>query len=391
MWIVLFICLLWLILKFILKNSAYYQFFSTTLEVKEKCSRNSGQGVKACIPERVYKPVYVFESQGTGPKRQRSENIGELIKKPESGTFKVINCTTAGYIHYDEERLVIGDKIISSEADEVLINNLDYDIGNVAVFKERVKLLEWLYQHKSISVTIITSFGLERFEEIYHELLTLNSADLKESKEIESAWYKWIFLMRKFRHRIEPIKLIGGDIKEDNRDKDLPHDFRQDEEINQELEKLFFSYRSIYNDLTFKERILLLDLAKDGIINIKNKYALNSLCKKGLLEVRPDTEKGSLHEKPILRIKRNSFKKYLSQLAEQGETRDIVDTIEKKGNWSSIKYLLIILIIGLVIFLGFIEQSIFDRFVALFGAAAVVIPLIFRLSQSFLFKQDTTT
>jgi hypothetical protein len=395
--LILFIYFLWRLLVFILKNVAYYQFLGGVIDEHESCISGYLISNGNKITHRVYKPIYVFELNPGKKKYEdlKTETLRELVKKPESADFKVIHCTSFDKVRFDDKNLYLGeDKAINYQVKHVLINNLDYDIGNAQIFKNRLKILEWLYQHKSIRVTITSSFSLKRFEEIYLQLCQSSSGDITETKRLESAWYKWIFLLRKFRFRIEPIKMIFGDeeVEDEIENKEIEEikDFTEEADINNELNTLSFAWQSIYNDLDFKEKILLLDLVKDGIINIKNKYALRSLCRKGLIQFRGKDETGSILEKPILKIKRNSFRKFISQLAEQGETKEIIDTIEKRGNWSSIKYLLIILIIGLAIFLGVVEQSIFDRFTALLGAAAAVIPLIFKLSQSFLFKaQDS--
>ena len=379
---------LWLLVTYVMRNIAYYRFDEILQNRQFEIETSTYPTIsESTIPDKIYKPLYIFSS--SGEKKPAIEKITELIKtisKSDGNKYNIINCTNINAIEYDEEQLIIKDyKTFSSFIDDMLIVNLDYNIKNLSNFKERVKILEWLYQFKKVNVTITSSSGLFRFRELYEELLRENIKDADQIKELENTWNKWVFLLRKFKRTILPMRVIKYI---DSVENEITVDFVTDGECDDEKNKIFFAYQSIWTSLNQKEKILLLDLAEDGIINIKNNQALNMLIKKGLIVTRPEDEKGSFQDCPVIRIKRNSFKSFVLQLKDSGETKEIKRWINKKGNWANTKYILLILIVGLIIFIGFLEQSFVDRFVALFGASAAVIPMIFKLGQNLIFKKE---
>jgi hypothetical protein len=128
----------------------------------------------------------------------------------------------------------------------------------------------------------------------------------------------------------------------------------------------------LYNDrwekCTEKEKFLLYNIARDGLMNYKNTMEIIALLKKGLLVIDND------------RIKPFSagFRAYILSICTE-DNADMV-RIQKKylenSSWQQIRMPLIILLIGIAVIVFFTQQYIFDKLLILAGGISTLAPLI---------------
>jgi hypothetical protein len=155
-----------------------------------------------------------------------------------------------------------------------------------------------------------------------------------------------------------------------------------------ELEKDLFSiqlqliaynyYSSIWYSLTLDEKLILYDLAEDGLVNTYNSFAFNSLSSKGLI-VRAN---GLLH------IFSNSFRNFiLTGIGDQEKTR-LKKQFEESGAWSKLKAPLVFVIIAILVFIVASQQAVFTKAIGYISLFATSIPALVQLLSSRINKPD---
>ncbi len=126
-------------------------------------------------------------------------------------------------------------------------------------------------------------------------------------------------------------------------------------------------YTDIIQSCSFEEKFVLNDLADDMIINSKNFRSIYTLLFKGILRRRTDT----------IVFMNKSIRRYLLM----NQSRNFDSDIDKKlikdsGTWKGYKFTIVLIIIGLLIFLGLANRNYLDDLYTLFIALGAGIATI---------------
>lgn len=108
-------------------------------------------------------------------------------------------------------------------------------------------------------------------------------------------------------------------------------------------------YTALWNTLTIEERFVIYDMAKNDFVNVKNKSTIIGLLKKGMVNY----DNG-------LRLFNSSFRNFVLQ-ANKEEALAMEKVVKQKGSWSKMRNILILVILGLVVLMGFGQPDFFQN------------------------------
>jgi hypothetical protein len=126
-------------------------------------------------------------------------------------------------------------------------------------------------------------------------------------------------------------------------------------------------YDEIWKGLSEEEKLILFDLAQDGLVNSKNETVIFDLTKKGLIKPYP-----------ILSPINLSFGFYINYLISSEEAVELEVAAKKDGMWATYKYLAIFLIVVIIIFLSLAEKEAIARITGIISLTAAVFPGVVR-------------
>ncbi len=145
---------------------------------------------------------------------------------------------------------------------------------------------------------------------------------------------------------------------------------------NSHLMKL--RYNHIWNNLSRMEKLILFDLADDGMLNTKNKYLINRLKMKGLVTI-----------KPYPKIFTPSFKYFLKFSINPEETKQIENKVSKNGQWRNTKYLILLILIPLAALVFISQGTSIEKIIGIFTGIVALFSGAMRLMDTNLFRSST--
>jgi hypothetical protein len=146
-----------------------------------------------------------------------------------------------------------------------------------------------------------------------------------------------------------------------------------------ELEKDLFSiklqtisynfYSQIWHSLSHEEKVILYDLAEDGLVNTNDRFTLNILLGKGLI-VRKD---GLLH------VFNKSFRNFILTNIGEEEISAIKKHFRKNSTWSKLRTPLVMIMVAIVVFIFASQEGAFTKTVGYITLLAGSIPVLIQL------------
>lgn len=130
-----------------------------------------------------------------------------------------------------------------------------------------------------------------------------------------------------------------------------------------------YFYTYIWQSLTKEEKVLLYDLAEDGLVNPYDDYNLSLLIYKGLITRAEGT----------LMLFNKGFRNYILTAIGNSEVERIKAQVKDTGNWSSLKAPLNISIIGILIFLIVSQQEAYSQILTYITALGAGIPAVLKI------------
>ncbi|WP_340112085.1 hypothetical protein [Maribellus mangrovi] len=220
---------------------------------------------------------------------------------------------------------------------------------------------EYLLQHKKMEtllpklnelldasdrkIIIEMPYDLDYIEEYFEELVTDGRYKAEEEIEIINYESELKHLFRRFYRFTGSIDkdYINDILKELHKHSRNPEG--SEEELLADAHLLKLQYSHIWNNLSHMEKLILFDLADDGMMNLKNRFLINRLKLKGLINLDPAPE-----------IFTSSFQYFLKYSVNQEEINSLEQRLSKEGKWKNTRYLILLLLIPLVAFM-FISQG----------------------------------
>jgi hypothetical protein len=128
-------------------------------------------------------------------------------------------------------------------------------------------------------------------------------------------------------------------------------------------------YASIWQSLSADEKFILYDLASDGLVNIKNRFAINLLINKGLII----EDEGHLH------LFNRSFRHFIVSAIGRPGRADIDLLYGKSSKWGKLRTPLLIVVIAIFIFLAVSQEGTYTTLIKVLGSVTAGVPLLFKL------------
>lgn len=143
----------------------------------------------------------------------------------------------------------------------------------------------------------------------------------------------------------------------------------KEEEIMNRIALYKKLYEFIWRDCSAKERYLLYDFARDGLMNFKNTPEIFSLLRKGIFCIREDGE---------VVLFDNSFRIYLTKFLPLSQITGLRKMFRRDSTWQSFSIPLLIMLIAAACFIFFTQQEIWQKSMALLTGLLSILPLIVK-------------
>ncbi|MCB0805863.1 MAG: hypothetical protein KDC05_08700 [Bacteroidales bacterium] len=286
---------------------------------------------------------------------------------------------TTDYLNNKDEKVVeihaedmLGEKYnfpsdISDPKTLIWVTGLDNMIRRLKNHENiQDKLIE-LNNNAKARIIITIPFELEFIYDYYEDYITDNELEKSEKSRLYILKQTWKNIFADyFKYTGKPEYISKETESGSTIENGLPI-HHADEKLYGVKSSMEAKYQYIWSNLTAAEKLVLYDLADDGMLNLKNKYLINKLVMKGLIVY-----------KPYPRLFSDSFQYYLRFSVKPEETLRIERKLGKRGKWKNMRFLLLLFIIPLAGFV-FIAQGIsFDKVIGIFAGVLALLSGLMR-------------
>lgn len=116
------------------------------------------------------------------------------------------------------------------------------------------------------------------------------------------------------------------------------------------------------------------------MLNYKNKPVINQLNSKGLITFAPYPQ-----------IYSKGFHHFLAEVVDPGETRELQLHLGLQGNWHNIRYLILLILIPLLIFIFIAQGTSVEKVIAIVTGGLAVLSGFMRLFENDVFRPSANT
>lgn len=133
-------------------------------------------------------------------------------------------------------------------------------------------------------------------------------------------------------------------------------------------------FEQVWGKLDDKQRLLLLDMAQDGLINYRNVDEIRDLVRKGMLVVTEDR----------LQLFSYAFGYYL-RVRKSMAKKELEEKFDQAGTWSSFRTPLMVIILSFAVFIFATQEDLWNKMIGLVGSLTAILTLL----QRFIFSKGT--
>jgi hypothetical protein len=134
-------------------------------------------------------------------------------------------------------------------------------------------------------------------------------------------------------------------------------------------------YRDIWSSLTPEEKVMVYDLAEEGLLNTANYMTLYSLIKKSLI-IRKDDR--------IYHLINESFRHYVLSIITKEEIEKAENEINENSMWKDFRGPVLVIIAAMLWFVLYSNQDQFGAVFPIITAMAAGLPTLIKLFSYFL-------
>lgn len=268
-----------------------------------------------------------------------------------------------------EKKMAAIDKIWLSGLGEYLVRRKKTE--------DLLPRLKELFQLKNKKVIVELPYDQDFIQEYLEDQVVLYG---KNEEELPNAEY-----LNELKFLFSDFYRYTGSIDKKKIEKDLSQFFQnKDQSIASEQQILAdahlmkLKYSHIWNNLNRLEKLILFDLADDGMINFKNRFLINRLKMKGLLELNP-----------VPQIFTPSFQYFLKYSVNKEETYILEQRLGKFGKWKNTRYLILLLLIPLAAFLFISQGFSIEKVVAILTGVIALFSGTMRLMDTSFFSSSS--
>ncbi len=226
-------------------------------------------------------------------------------------------------------------------------------------------------------------YGLDYLDEYYEDYQTENELEKTELLQISS-------LKRSLTKLFKDYYRYPGTFIHETDDNSVPAEYELYNELIESESKMPYGteeqligiqsgmelrYTFIWNNLTKMEKMTLYDLADDGMLNFKNKILINQLERKGLINL-----------KPVPRLFAESFQYFLLFSIDPEEKHTIEQKLNRHSKWRNKRYLILLILVLLAGFVFIAQGSSIEKVIGILTGSLAVFSGVTRLIDSNVFR-----
>jgi hypothetical protein len=144
--------------------------------------------------------------------------------------------------------------------------------------------------------------------------------------------------------------------------------YLQEKDMIDALKKLKPFYDFLWQKCTEKEKYILLDFAKDGLVNFKNSGPIYSLLVRGLFTIHD-------HE---IKLMSPSFRAYVLEKKNTTEMYQMQKKFQQNSTWQSFRIPVLIILLGIALFIFFTQEETFQKLTAIVAGVSSVLSLLLK-------------
>jgi hypothetical protein len=219
--------------------------------------------------------------------------------------------------------------------------------------------LTFLKTHAKGKVIVAMPFEFDHITEFYSDYLAESNGKGDNEVPVETLRTRWESLFQDF------VQCVGNPLFEADAEKDAS-------------DPLFgeAGYRYILSFLTRKEKLLLYDTVEDGLLNLKNRTLIRRLIDKKLIVPGPEP-----------RVFDEGFGNFIVESVSEEGARALEQKLGMKGGWRSIRYIILLILLPMVIFVFLSQGFSFQKVVGILGGVLALLGGVVKMFDSNLFRQ----
>jgi len=296
--------------------------------------------------------------------------------------------------HTKEIDLNANSMEVSHDCELVIANYFHLNVNNHESNLKKLEKLEALNKHPHLIVAVTSDLEPSTILDFYDKMANYYR-NVKGDYELEGnyrkckqAYRKWKHILSQYTTYYHPLKVqhqfdqtdINAELSHGDYLPRLYKDVLAPMETTRDRERMILHvenlsqlyYQAIWNCLSPSEKFILLDLAKDGFVNMRNMKVIRALRQKGILMLNNS-----------LQIMNKSFNNFILSIVDEDADIKKEEEVRKKGSWNTLHLILVITIVSIIAFLGIAQQQVFKSFEAILAAITALLPLLARLGGIF--------
>lgn len=262
------------------------------------------------------------------------------------------------------------DPIFKSPAITIWVCGFNQILNEIARHENLLSFLNKLNQCNQIRVIVDLSFDIALINEFYDDYIRENELSPEQSTQLYLLRIKWNNLFDgylSYNGYINQIKSSNSGLIR----------VEDDYLVEQTGIGLDLQFSRIWTNLTSFEKIVLFDLADDGLLNRKNKTMIQKLIDKRLIVTDPE---------PAFYAR--EFRDFVLKNMKVKEVKAIENKLGLKGSWHNARYLILLILVPLAAFVIISQGISIEKVFGIFAGGLAIITGIIRLFDSNSFKSS---
>jgi hypothetical protein len=261
-----------------------------------------------------------------------------------------------------------GETILKGTPRTIWICGFNHIVHEIDKHEKLLSFLIKLNQCSTFRIIVDLSFDIDLIYEFYDDYVAEN--ELKPEQETQL-----YVLRKKWDNFFEGYLIYNGFI---NQNKLIDTEILRVEDnylVEQHGPDLHLQFSKIWSNLTSYEKIVLFDLADDGLLNRKNEKMIQKLIDKRLIVTDPEPE-----------FYADEFRDFVRNSMKTKEVKAIESKLGLKGSWHNAKYLIFMILVPLAAFVIISQGISIEKVFGIFAGGLALITGIIRLFDSNTFR-----
>ncbi len=231
------------------------------------------------------------------------------------------------------------------------ISGIELSLFKIDKQEQLLSRLLDLIQKAAGKVIVVIPFEVEYIHEYFEDYIRENKVEDDAKTQIFRLKRSWEIVLKEFDRYYIP---------------ELDRDQMKNEIEQHSRKKLF--YLHIWSNLCRNEKLVLYDLAEDGLINLKNKKMINQLLNKDLIV-----------SGQYLKIYSSGFEYFINNTVGTGEKKALERSMSLTGMWHNLRFPIVIVLVILAAFIFISQGYSIEKVTAIFAGILTLMATMVRM------------